>query len=343
MRRVAGLDSIRFFCALTVIFFHGMSPPVFPFLSRDTPAGRIILGLYDAAFNGQAAVLTFFIISGFCIHFPYASGRPFATIPFLLARAVRILVPTCAYLFLLRLFPFSDPGLKMLLWSIWCELIYYALYPVLRLLFARTSVFAVLLFSYAVAAGLIVWTLATRAWPGLFSATSNLTWLAGLPCWILGCHLAEHFSACAATPRTTAATVWGYRAGAVGLGSASFLAMLHLHVSFLISLHLFTVFAWFWIRAELRWYSDKPANRLLEGFGSLTFSIYLMHMLAICTWRSIAPVGGFFMWAVEMGFILLLSVFFYFSVEFPSHKLAQMLSLRPGKYVVPILPETSIL
>jgi len=325
MRRIAGLDSIRFFCALTVVFFHETSPPIFSFLARDRPVGRVILGLYDAAFNGQAAVLAFFVISGFCIHFPYASGRRFAAIPFLLSRSVRILVPTFAYLLILRMVSFPEPGLTLLLWSIWCELIYYALYPILRVLFVKLSLFAVLILSFAASAGVIVYTLTTQAWPGLFDA-GNLTWLAGLPCWILGCHLAERFSFTEAGPPVSAANVWSYRAGAASLGFAASLAMLHLHVSFLISLPIFAVFAYFWIQSEVKWHLDKPANRYFEMLGSLTFSIYLMHMLAKRVWESYTGARGLPMWAAEVGFILLASAIFHGLVERPSHALARMLS-----------------
>jgi peptidoglycan/LPS O-acetylase OafA/YrhL len=324
---------------LTVIFFHNTSPPIFSLLSRDTPIGRVVLGLYDAAFNGQAAVLAFFVISGFCIHFPYASGRTFYTVPFLLARAVRILVPTGAYLLLLRAVPYTEPALKILLWSIWCELIYYALYPGLRLLFAKTSVFFVLLSSYAAASAAVVYTLTTQEWPGLFGA-GNLTWLAGMPCWILGCHLAGRFSTVGIAP-VAATTVWTYRIGAASLGFVSYLAMLHLHVSFLISLHFFAVFSYFWIQSELNWHLNKPANQLFERLGRLTFSVYLMHALAKCVWESVTPATGLFMWAVEVGFVLLVSAVFYVLIERPSHLLARILSRRTKDFEMPTVPATT--
>jgi peptidoglycan/LPS O-acetylase OafA/YrhL len=229
--------------------------------------------------------------------------------------------------------------LTFLLWSIWCELIYYALYPILRILFARFSVFAVLIFSFAVATGVIVYTLTTQTWQGLFNA-GNLTWLAGMPCWILGCQLAERFASARGGVPATAKTVWSYRAAAAGLGFASCLAMLHLHVSFLISLQLFAVFAYFWIRSEIKWHLEKPANRYFEMLGSFTFSIYLMHMLAKSVWESMTHSRGLSMWAVEVGFILFVSAVFYGLVERPSHLLARVLSRSSEGRGIPVLSET---
>lgn len=298
--------------------------------------------LNTCVFNGQAAVIAFFLISGFCIHFPYASGRRFELFPFLLSRLVRIMIPVAAYLFLLRIVPGTDSTtqLRYILWSVWCELIYYGLYPVLRLCFARTSVMTVLLLSYLGAAAAVVYGLKAVKYSLYFDAGS-WTWLAGLPCWLLGCLLAERFSAVGTAPAIDSPkkpslrgllskidSVWLFRAGAIFLGLVTYYAMRNRNVSFLITLHVFAIFSYFWLQSELRHYMTRPANKFLERLGSLTFSIYLIHLLSIFVWNRFFPTTGFFMWAAKLGFALLVSAVFYGLVERPSHLLAQKLSRR---------------
>ena len=334
VKRFAGLDSIRFCCALTVIFFHGISPPILSFLSRQTAFGRAALGLYDAAFNGQAAVIAFFVISGFCIHYPYAAGRPFAAIPFLAGRYTRIMIPSGAYLLLVHVVHGTDAELTLLLWSIWCELAYYTLYPLLRLAFAGTSIAFVLSGSYFAAIAVTVVVLLGRPWQGLFDAGA-WTWLAGLPSWILGCLLAERIAKVADPAAVTARELWSWRLGTAGLGTVSYLAMLHLHVSFLISLQFFAVLVWLWLSRELRWYFSHPANRILEGLGAMTFSIYLMHMLARQYWSAMVSARGMLPWAAEIVFIIGLGALFYGLVERPAHIFARFLSRGFGHRVFP--------
>ena len=307
--------------------FPPHEPAPFQSLTRDTPSGRIILGLYDTVFNGQAAVIAFFVISGFCIHLPYAAGRAFTARPFLLGRAARILIPTGAYLLALHLPHPADAGFTLLLWSVWCEVIYYALYPLLRMAFARTSVRCVLLCAYVPAAIVTACFAFGPSWHALFDA-GRWTWLPGLPCWLLGCLLAERNAAPASQPGISPMRIWSFRFGAWALASVSYLAMLHVHLSFLVSLQFFAGFAYFWLAAEIQWFREHRANRLLEWLGGLTFSLYLIHQLAKSFLESWHPVSGLVGWALEIGFILLLSAVFYALVEAPSHHLGRILSRR---------------
>ncbi|MDR3406110.1 MAG: acyltransferase [Chthoniobacter sp.] len=336
--RIAGLDTIRFFCALMVVFFHLQGPPIFQGLSHDTPAGRNILGFYDAAFNGQAAVIAFFVISGFCIHLPYVSGRSFAIGPFLLGRAVRILIPMGAYLLLLRLLHHSEQGLTLMLWSIWCEIIYYFIYPLLRVAFSRTSVTFVLVGAYLAAAIVTACYAFGPDWQALFDA-GRWTWLAGLPCWILGCLLAERVTQTRPETRVSPTRLWCYRLAAWILASVSCLAMLHFHVSFLVSLQVFAGFTYFWLKTEIRWFREHPAWRPLEWLGGLTFSIYLMHQLANLLLKNWMTSSGWLLWAAEMVCVLALSAVFNALVEGPSHRLARALMRRRKPIRTPALTE----
>jgi peptidoglycan/LPS O-acetylase OafA/YrhL len=340
MKRVAGLDSIRLICALVVVFFHNTSPPILEFLSRETPVGRLVLGLYDAAFNGQAAVIAFFLISGFCIHYPYATGRAFSAGPFLLGRFARLLIPTGAYLLILQLGHFHDTGCTLLLWSIWCELAYYALYPLLRLAFARTSVGFVLACSYAVSIVVTTKIMSGGDWQGLFNI-GFWTWAPGLPCWLLGCLLAERLPASQPASSPTTSRLWRHRFAVAGYAYLSYFGLLHWHVSLLISLQVFAIGAWFWLRAELAWYREHPASPALERLGAITFSIYLIHSVAKALWENAVSHRGMIAWAGEICFILAVSAVFYFLIEKPSHTLARFLARTSRSAGIPIAEESS--
>jgi peptidoglycan/LPS O-acetylase OafA/YrhL len=326
MRRIAGLDSIRFLCALTVLFYHQPNPLTFWPALAGTHPGRLLIEFYSDLCNGQAAVIVFFVISGFCIHYPYTTGRSFTASPFLLGRVVRIMIPVCAYFLLIRVTGFTKPVLTVLLWSVWCELIYYGLYPLLRITFARTSVKSALLASYLPALAVAIYVLEVHGYAEGYFSVGGLTWLVGLPCWLLGCLLAERFEK---SVHPKAATPWAYRAGALALSVATHYAMRNLHVSFLFSLNAFAVFCYFWLRAELRWYSTRPPIGILERLGVFTYSLYLMHALAGCMWESLVGGHGIALWSLEIGFALLVSTTFFGLVEWPSHLLARRLSRRP--------------
>jgi len=79
------------------------------------------------AFDGIGAVIAFFIISGFVIHYPNKNGIPNLK-EFWIRRFVRIVIPLCIILPLGLLFDHPE---KAVVWSLFCELIYYAIYPFL--------------------------------------------------------------------------------------------------------------------------------------------------------------------------------------------------------------------
>ncbi len=68
--RVRGVDTLRLIATLWVVFYHCK------FIRTDDPKRNTtgfwasLLNAYDAPLSGQAAVGLFFVISGFCIHYP---------------------------------------------------------------------------------------------------------------------------------------------------------------------------------------------------------------------------------------------------------------------------------
>ena len=69
--RIRGLDSIRFIAALIVVFGHGAFLDLSAWLDHERMPGRLLVGIYNNLFAGQAAVIVFFLVSGFCIHYPF--------------------------------------------------------------------------------------------------------------------------------------------------------------------------------------------------------------------------------------------------------------------------------
>ncbi len=87
-QEVKGLDTLRFVAALTVALSHGAGPPLALWLDKSATWSRLFIGAYDVSFDGVAAVMVFFVVSGFCIHFGPASGAPFRVLPFWTRRGI---------------------------------------------------------------------------------------------------------------------------------------------------------------------------------------------------------------------------------------------------------------
>jgi peptidoglycan/LPS O-acetylase OafA/YrhL len=74
--RVGGLDTVRFVCAMWVLFGHLGSVPLVNNVDRSNLLGYLIAGAYGNAVSGPAAVVVFCVFSGFCIHYPFRHGAP---------------------------------------------------------------------------------------------------------------------------------------------------------------------------------------------------------------------------------------------------------------------------
>src|ERR1700722_18290217 len=70
--RVLPISSIRFVLAMWVVLSHFGIPVLREHRSLDFL--WILRAIVNTAFNGPAAVIVFFVISGFCIHFPNRKG-----------------------------------------------------------------------------------------------------------------------------------------------------------------------------------------------------------------------------------------------------------------------------
>ena len=98
IKKVAGLDTLRFFCALWVLLGHGAAPPLTAGLNLGTWWGALLHEMYGMVFSGPAAVIVFFVISGFCIHYPYRQNGIPSLGGYFARRYTRILLPLSAAL-----------------------------------------------------------------------------------------------------------------------------------------------------------------------------------------------------------------------------------------------------
>src|SRR5580700_4584855 len=118
-RRISGLDSLRFVLASWVLLGH---VGYLPFEVPRRGAWILLRGLLTNFVSGPAAVIAFFVISGFCIHYPNRHATKLRVLPFYVRREVRILPPVIVAVIV---GPYVGCVLKSLhestLWSLICE------------------------------------------------------------------------------------------------------------------------------------------------------------------------------------------------------------------------------
>jgi peptidoglycan/LPS O-acetylase OafA/YrhL len=282
--------------------------------------------------DGGWAVMIFFVISGLCIHLPYQAGATFNTTDFLISRFCRIGVPLIAAL---ALSSFFQASLDKVLWSLYCEMLYYLFYPLLRTAFKRWGLFKVIAVAF-------IFSMLTALLPDKhdgnffyfegaygFLATAIL----GLPIWLLGCLLAETFITKGDTVRLRVVPLrlLVFTLGLL-LPVLSFLDevipgfprifLLNTKYSFV----LLSPAIYLWLLAEITNPSPPRIFEKMKRFGSGAYSIYLMHMMSIPIFILLPiEVGVMANWIIIIAIALILSAVFYTLIERPSHLLAKRL------------------
>ena len=328
MQRIQGIDSIRFICALVVVLFHfGLIKEI---LFGPDPQGWLLwlkTGL-SYLFNGPAAVIVFFVISGFCIHFPSRNRPSMNLFSYFSRRLVRVGLPA-----LIALVVWLEAGVKPtcedpgIFWSVICELAYYLLYPILLPVGLRIGWPTLIAISQVVAFGLAAGHLSDiQRITGGYPAFGWLNWIVGLPCWISGCWLAEIFET---FPEPGTCTIWFYRSAvfvvSVAIQAARFqIASPWVGTPF--TLNLFSVLAVSWLGLEIAYRRTRPAPSILEWAGQRSYSLYLMHpavpsLFVITNWLKPAVFGSLEKIILVMASLPVAYVF-YLLVEAPSHRIA---------------------
>ncbi len=330
---IKGLDTLRIVLASWVVLAH--IPPPWPVESR------VIKGVLGNLFTGHAAVLVFFIVSGFCIHIA-TRDRQLDLKSYFMRRQIRIVLPLlvlCLIGYLLGSFRF-----KAVLWSLVCEEIYYVAYP-LALSFRRrcSSWYPVLGAATAVSLTILLLTSHQGLPP---QSGYGLTAAFLYPAWLLGCVLAEQVGRIPAW-RHGWTGIWAFRLIMWGISSVLSVIRWHSSISETWFLLPFCLLSYYWLRCEIAYFRQYPPPAFMEKLGSGSYTVYLTHMIApalaaalglpaILDSYSATPgrvessMPG---WFVVIGLVALFSTAFYLLVERPAHRLAKAVGnrLAPSK------------
>jgi peptidoglycan/LPS O-acetylase OafA/YrhL len=325
---VRGLDTIRCLCAFWVVMGHCGVPPMLKGLDESSRIGFIIQAIYANLWTGPSAVIVFFVISGFCIHYPQANQSKIANLPvYFLRRYLRIGIPLIAATlispFVKMYMPlFSDS----ILWSLAAELIYYSIYPIILNIRQKFRIsWTQIIFVSFIAALLVASTNAGADGYPVFGL--GLNWLLGLPCWLLGVQLAEKV---ASDNEPKPQNIWFWRMGVWGASTVLSVLRFHSPIGYPWTLNFFAILVSFWLLQEIRLYKHETPPKLLEWIGTWSYSIYLIHTLAQQLWNMMPHdnLGYFLNWLTNMTFLLACSYAFAVLVEFPSHRLTKSLGRR---------------
>ena len=270
---LSGLDSVRAFAALSVLLAHILGPRL--------PAKLLALGvspeiseLSKYIFTGHPAVIVFFVVSGFCIHYPYTQ-RELPVVAFTLARWTRIMPPALvamgvAWMLNVPKYNFVD---GYILWSIVCELWYYSLYPFLLLLARKVSFEAQFAIAFATSL-ILVSFLGTNEYGSAHIYGPWLNWLVALPSWLLGCVLAEKIRG-EGVGSVSNRGLW--RILVATLASVLYWLTLNTFLGYYLTMNFFSILVFFWMRAEIC--HSKGGNLFFEWMGKWSYSMYLLHMV----------------------------------------------------------------
>lgn len=333
MKRVIGLDSLRFVMAFIVLLGHGAIPSFSDSLIEQYKIIYLLdLGLKFIQPSGIAAVMAFFILSGFVIHYPYTDGKTLNIPEFYAKRFLRILIPG----FIATVIYYICFGSMLgVIWSLICELIYYLLYPLIykykdRFLLLFTSISFLL--SYSVS---IIYSLYSTEYNGDFHRTGYFfTWIVGLPVWLLGVILAEQYKRKIANKETNIKyyKLWLWRIGVYFAASFCLLLRFHMNIAYSFTLPIYALLLYFWIKNEISFYQNRTEYQLLEYGGLMSYSIYLIHahiislLIYINGGNTITSNWLLCLFAIIGS--LLASWIFYIIIEKPSHKLARSIRIK---------------
>jgi peptidoglycan/LPS O-acetylase OafA/YrhL len=320
------LDALRFILAFWVVMDHNGVFPLFAGAETTTLLGHSLPRIWNSFVYGVPAVMGFFVISGFCIHLPFRHGENLLIGPYYARRYIRILVPVIAALTILRLAGDRSPILGQhtvlwvsVLWSLLCEEIYYAVYPLVRFLRFRFG-WSLLL---PVTIVLATITSSLRQYPTWTGYGPLRTALILFPVWLLGCHLAEISDRLPAI--NSPYMIWGWRllawAGSWVCETLNFRA----GIPYTQTMLWFGILAYFWLKKEIAYGANHKPLSFLASAGAWSYSLYLMHIPAATIFGKLhAPnLGHILDWCIYTGFMLGFSYLFYLGIERPSHKLAR--------------------
>jgi peptidoglycan/LPS O-acetylase OafA/YrhL len=324
-----GIDSIRFVLACMVLLSH-FDNVYANILKHSLLLPLKTMGVFLAnAFDGTAAVIVFFIISGFVIHYPNKNGINSVS-QFWVRRFLRILIPLAVIVVIGIAFDHPE---KSVIWSLFCELIYYALYPLL--LKINLSWKTKFIISWGMAA-VVIGIGAYHDVLAFFKQTNieyhgyywqlgdYITWIIGMPCWLLGVLIAENID----QPKTVSfSKLIKYRLIVYIISCCCCFAKFHLHLSYILTMNIFALLAYKWIESEIIYYKTHLPNFVLEKFGKSSYSLYLCHPVIFILLKKFILLNAF-TYPLFILLTVLLAYLFYWCIERPSHQLAKNINRK---------------
>ncbi|WP_158992204.1 acyltransferase [Mucilaginibacter sp. L196] len=317
-----GVDSLRFILAFIVLLSHFDNVYSTLLINSSNKLLQAIGFFVGNVYDGTEAVIAFFIISGFVIHYPNKNGIPDLK-EFWIRRILRILLPLIA-ISIIGIFQHPE----RLVWSLACELIYYGIYPfLLKIDISWTKKF---LISYTIA--IIFILVGAHNDVKAFINQNNinyhgyywqlgifLTWIVGLPCWLLGVLIAENIDR---LKNTSYVQVIVLRVSVVLLGFAGNVLKLFYHTSYILSMNIIALVLYLWIRSEIIYYKTRQPNAVLEKMGKFSYSLYICHPII---YFALLPVLSYnaITYPIYLLICIVLSYCFYLAVEKPTHKFAR--------------------
>ena len=327
---IRGLDSIRFILALIVVLSHLGNPFHDQWAASSHLYLRLLAMVWGIAFSGVGAVMAFFIISGFVIHYPNREKYP-DTMSFLIRRWLRIGLPLVVIALIAQA---GHRFTAIPIWSLYCELIYYTIYPLLiRIRMSWVNKFLIAFLLSAVAIFLLasddLHSLVHQKnlnYSGAYWQTGSfLTWIIGLPCWLLGVVLADQIDSY--KNNVPAIRIWSFRILAVACGMMLDVLKFHFFVSYIFSMNLFALLLFFWLRTEIAYFRKREPLKWLEYSGQFSYSLYLCHNVIIGFLELALSLTVFTYFPILL-ITILCSYLFYLAVEKPSHLLSRKLAQR---------------
>jgi len=317
---VRGLDTFRFIAAAIVTAGHGAWVPFDCLLGERHGLLKLIGGVWDSLPNGTLAVCVFFFISGFCIHLPNVPKKRIQIMPFLVKRGLRIGTPLVVVLAAAHAAGRQYVGaLDSVLWSVYCELAYYALYPLLFVVLRRNMGRAVIT-SLLISAGLLLIAPAT---PRPFNF-GLLTFIFCAPMWLLGAQLAERY-------HDGSLFSWKLPSllllrGALPICAVAATVLFYHGPKFPLtwSVAAFIPIGYLWLAKELQQLTSHNPNDRFEAFGRAAYSIYLVHRFPLTAFTdSYGPRQPIAAYLVQVSVIVICAWVFHRVVEKPSHELSK--------------------